>query len=265
MKAQQQNQSQREVFRKKYDSARSNLLLAIILTVVNIVIFMAGGESMLLFSMSVPYYAVIFGSLFGIEIVGVILAAIGLGLYLLSWGLSKKRSGWLILALVLFILDTLAMVGMYLLMEDVSGTMDALIHAWILYYLITGVSSGKKLKTMPEEAAAELSDGDLGDEDPVEEGLDHSVPMRRIDEDEKCRILLSYEHEGRKIVYRRIKRTNQLVINNYVYDEIEMLVEPAHNLYANVGGHTYEVGFDGSVRSYCKVDEQIVAKKIRWY
>ena len=73
---------------------------------------------------------------------------------MIFWLLSKKRYGWLIPALVLFIMDTLAMGGMYIWFADFSGILDILMHVWVLYYLFVGISSGKKLKNLPAEENA---------------------------------------------------------------------------------------------------------------
>ena len=74
------------------------------------------------------------------------IAVITVILYVLCWYMSKKRYGWMIVALVMFILDTLAMAGMYLGLGEISGILDVVIHAWVLYYLIIGVKYGKKEK-----------------------------------------------------------------------------------------------------------------------
>ena len=68
---------------------------------------------------------------------------------------------------------------------------------------------------------------------------------------------------GHYVVYRRVKKTNELVIDLYVYDEIEILVECAHSLEARIDGHLIVVGFDGVSHSYLSVDGEIVAKKLR--
>lgn len=251
----QQIRQQRENLQKKYDSARSNLLLAMILTVVNVVLFFAESGSMLLFSMSVPYYAVIFAYMFDITILGAIFAAVIMIAYLLCWLLSKNRPGWLIVALVLFAIDTLGMAGLYLLIEDVSGILDAVIHIMLLYYLFAGVSAGRKLKKLPQVSV-----------EPVEEEVElpeYSSPLRRADEDVKCRVLLEHEYGGHRVCYRRVKRVNELVIDGQVYDEYEALVELPHTLTARIGGHTYEVGCNENSRIFFRVDGEQIESKIR--
>ena len=258
--------SYREVQEQKYKSARSNLLMAIIFTVLNIVLCLAGSQSMLLFSISVPYFAVVFGSVFELNsllVVGCIIAATVLVAYLLCWIMSKKHYGWMIALLVMFCMDTLAMVGLYLLAEEVGGIVDVVFHGWILYYLIVGVSAGSKLRKLPpEEPAAVIVDALAAS---AETAMPNSVPMRRVGEDEKCRVLLEHTYGTYRVVYRRVKRVNQLVINDYIYDEVEMLAEPAHCLSARINGQLFEVGFDGVSCSYFNVDGQRIAKKVRLF
>jgi hypothetical protein len=255
-----QNLSQREQLQQKYNASRLNLLLMVGLTVVNIVFFLTGSETMLLFSASIPYYAVIFGEAFPIPALSIgcyVIAGLCLGAYFLCWLLSKKRYGWLIFALVLFILDTLAMGALYLWAGDFSGILDVVIHALVLYNLIVGISIGRKLKTLPAEEDAPVTTTEA-------QTLPNSVPLRRIGDEEKVRVLLEEAYGTYHISYRRVKRLNQLVINNYIYDEVEYLIEPPHSLSAVLDGNQIEVGYD-SVNSYLKVNGKYIKKKIRWY
>lgn len=261
----QANLSPREQLEQKYKAARSNLLLTIILTVVNVVMLLTGSESMLLFSISVPFYAVVFGYFMEgttMLITGCVIAAIMLAAYLLCWIFSKKRAGWLIAAMVLFIIDTVVMGLMYLLLEEASGIMDVLIHAWVLYYLIVGVISASKLKKMPPEETAVTAEV-TGEEQAAGEMAPNSTPIRRAEEDVKHRVLLEETYGGRQIVYRRVKRVNELVISGYVYDEYEALMETSHCLSARIDGHTIEMGYDALGFSYFKVDGQLIKKKVR--
>ena len=131
----QPNLTPREMLQQKYKSARANLLLIIILTVVNVVMLLTGSDTMLLFSISVPFYAVVFGYVMGGGVLlttGCVIAGIMLLAYLLCWIFSKKRAGWLVAALVMFIFDTILMGLMYLLAGEMSGIIDAEIHALVL-------------------------------------------------------------------------------------------------------------------------------------
>lgn len=144
---------------QEYAGARSNLLLMLILTLVNVVLYFAGTGTMMLFSASVPYFSVIFGHAFTMETgsdiflyAGIAVAAVVLIAYLFCWIFSKSNYGWMVFALVLFIVDTLVMGAMYLfVLEDVSGVLDVIVHLWVLAYLILGARRGAQLKTLPED------------------------------------------------------------------------------------------------------------------
>lgn len=90
------------------------------------------------------------------------------------------------------------------------------------------------------------------------------TPLRTAARDVKCRILLEYTVGGYRICYRRVKRTNELVINGMVYDEMTATIEPPHTLTAVVDGHEIAAGLDNAPRSYITFDGVTVAKKARW-
>ena len=83
------------------------------------------------------------------------------------------------------------------------------------------------------------------------------------DMQEKSRILLEASAPGYHIVYRRVKRTNELIVNGRVYDEYEALVELPHTLTATIDGHTVEMEYDASSRMYIFFDGEELAKKLR--
>lgn len=257
----------KENIQQKYKTARNNLLLMLILTVINIILYVVGSDTMMLFSATVPYFGIIIGNVSGSQVFltfCICIAAAILITYLLCWILSKDHYGWMIAALVLFIIDTLAMIGMYLGIGEFSGILDLVIHAWVLYYLIIGVRYGKQLKNMPEEpindAEQEQIDIPVGTED-----LMQSPILRMADTSVKNRVLLEADAAGHHICYRRVKRINELVIDGYVYADVEMLMETAHALNAQVDGHVFQAGFDGVAHSYIRVDGVQVARKLRLY
>ncbi len=257
--------TKREFAQQKYETARKNLLLMLILTVVNLMLLAFGSGTMLLFSATVPYMAGVFALTCGYTVLFVVcvgIAAISILLYLLCWIFSKKHYGWMIGALILFIFDTLTMVGMYLLIGDISGFLDALIHIWVLYYLVIGVKYGYQLKTLPHEEMENVYDEARYVVDNEEQGFQDSTPLHIADMTVKARILLEAETEGHRVCYRRIKRVNELVIDGYVYDKVEMLIEPAHALVAKLDGRIFTVGYD-STHSYFMLDDQIIVRKIR--
>lgn len=149
--------------KSKYDNARANLLLMVILTAVNVILAAAGTDYMMLFSATVPYLFATLGTieeLSSLLVPGIVLAFLGIAVYFVCWLLSKKHYAWMIVALVLFSIDTLAMVALYVLVGDFSGILDMLIHAWVMFYLITGAINGYKLKKQPDEEIQSTLNGD---------------------------------------------------------------------------------------------------------
>lgn len=183
MQNNQKSRNKKEFALQQVKIARSNLLLMIILTVVNIVLLAVGADTMLLFSATVPYY------------------------------------------------------------------------------LIIGVRFGYKLKNTPPEEAVEYEQSEQAA--PTTDGQGNSVALRAVQNDVKNRILIDGNYLGHYICYRRAGHVNELAIDGYVYDELEILVETAHVLEATVDGYTIQAGFDGAMHSYICIDGQRVAKKIR--
>lgn len=260
--------SVRQIAEKKYSDARNNLILMIAFTLINLVLLVVGSESMLLFSASVPYFTVIIG--IGSEIQEILMACVAIAaviliLYLLCWIFSKKHYGWMIVALILFIIDSICMCALYIFAEDISGIFDVIIHIWVLYYLIIGVKYGIQLKKMPEEAIEEISREEKDNKIFQNNIEGESTILRKADENVKHRVLLESDALGHHICYRRVKRINELVIDGYVYDDVEMLVESSHSLNAVIAGHKIQVGYDGGINSYLRIDGETVLKKKRFY
>lgn len=154
----------------RYRSARHNLLLVIIFSAINILLLATNSGYYFLFSAFVPYILVDYGMFFcgfypaeyydefypGMSFLDgsymsifAVVAVVILALYLLSWIFSKKnRVGWLIFSLVLFVIDTVAM--LYMIVDFSEYIFDIIFHAWVIISLIMGIVSHFKLKKMPE-------------------------------------------------------------------------------------------------------------------
>ena len=87
--------------------------------------------------------------------------------------------------------------------------------------------------------------------------------LRHADPSKKHRVLLEKSYRGYKICYRRVKSTNELVINGLVYDEKKAVIEFEHTLSASVDGHLIEAGLDRESYSFIAVDGEIIAQKKR--
>lgn len=171
--------SEREKLQTKFNNARANLLAAVAFTVINIVLLFVDASSYFLFSIFVPYFITLMammvtgklpaefyteewagyefldGSVFGVVLV---IAIVIIGLYLLSWFLSKKNKvGWLVFALVIFCIDTLLMLFLQGMSESI---MDIVFHVWVIVSLTSGIIAYNKLKKLPEEEIVEITEAD---------------------------------------------------------------------------------------------------------
>ena len=146
----------RQLTELKYKRSRYNLLLVTIVSIVNLFYMVFSGRYFL-FSAKMPSIlveltlvtapedvTVAFADLLVPIVVGVILTIP----YLLCFFFSKKRPGWMVAALVFFVFDCIFLVTMYYLSDVI---IDLLFHAWVLFYLVSGVINGYKLKKMPED------------------------------------------------------------------------------------------------------------------
>jgi hypothetical protein len=178
--------SPRMALENRYKISRGNLMIAVVFTLVNIILALVGGDIYFLFSASIPYYLVVYGMVLcgkmpaefyegdindyiflndSFLIVMTVLSIVIVTLYALCWLFSsKQRSGWLIAALVLFAVDT---IGMFLIYGfDLTMIIDILFHAWVIYYLVIGITACKKLKNLPEE-----------EPEPIAEAPTESIPV----------------------------------------------------------------------------------------
>jgi len=287
-----QTLSPRQIYEQKYNTSRMNLLLVVIFTAINIILLATNSDMYFLFSAFIPLYITDLGNFLcgrypadvyveaGVEgmeffndsvfIIMVIISVIITLLYLLAWFMSSKnRSGWLIFSLALFGLDTIGMLLLGVIALD--SILDILFHAWIIYYLILGIYAHSKLKNLPieEEPIAVEGSETTVDGEPVEDTENAAVKadspiIREADKTVKNRIFVEARVFNLDICYRRVKRTNELVINGNVYDEYEALVEQPHSLNAEVNGHYVEAGYSGT-HSYISVDGEPAVKKMRMF
>lgn len=145
----------RQITQAKYNRSRYNLLLVAIVSVINL-FSLSLSQTYFLFSAQIPSF---FVELFmyteegGVAPFADLIIPIVIGMiltipYLLCFFFSKKRPGWMVVSLVFFAFDCIFLVTMYYLSDVI---IDLLFHAWVMFYLITGVRNGFKLKKMPED------------------------------------------------------------------------------------------------------------------
>jgi len=161
--------TQRQKLEGRYASSRHNILLVLVFTVVNIILLVANSNTYFLFSAFIPYAIVDLGMYFcgkypaefygdlsqyeffdtSVLVVMVAIAVLICIPYLLCWLFSKKgRVAWLIIALVMFVLDTLLMI---LNGIGADSIIDVVFHGWVILSLSLGVAAHFKLKKLPQE------------------------------------------------------------------------------------------------------------------
>lgn len=193
-----------EKLSRRAASARMNIILIIILTVVNAALIFFDVDTYFLFSASVPYFLIFFTALYsgsmpdsaydGVavdEIVflpqaflgfAIAVAAVILGLYAVCFFASQSKlknadgivtvrfnAAWLITATALFAVDTLAYLGLvfFTVGFSFSTILDLAIHAYVIVTFIMGAVAAVKLKNLPAAAPAEPVDlTDAGDSTP---------------------------------------------------------------------------------------------------
>ena len=90
-------------------------------------------------------------------------------------------------------------------------------------------------------------------------------PLRYADMTKRGRVLLEAKKDKYEIVYRRLKKVNELIVNGKVYDEMKAVLEVDHVLSAEIDGHKIEAGLEGGTYSYSYIrfDGETLAEKRR--
>ena len=268
-------QMEKQMHQSRFNAARTNLILVVAFSIFNIIALATNSGYYFLFSLSIPYLLTDIGMFFtgmypdefytgeyagmlfadkslfwGMLIVSILI----LGIYTLLFFLSKKNDKMLKVALVLFCVDTAVM----LLNYGFSAIVDLAFHVWVIVILAMGVKAAKKLK----ELADEPIEGDFTDISEGETPKDSPI-LRPADMEAKSRVLLDAEVYNYTIIYRRVKKTNELVINGNVYAEYIATAEFPHELSATVDGHRISCGMEMNSHSFIRVDGETIKRKLR--
>ena len=124
-----------------YQSARYAIIFLVALTALNIIMSAAGSNRYFVSSVFLSYFMV---SNISDKVLGVAVAAAILAPYVLAFFLSKKKPAWMIVALVLFVLDTLFVIFTMFLLHQAgkspwSMLLDLALHAFVIFELVMGV------------------------------------------------------------------------------------------------------------------------------
>ncbi len=178
--------AQRRAYETKYTNARVNLLLVVAFTAINIILLATGSYTYFLFSASIPYFIADMGMLMcgkyppelyvdGLEEMIVfepsvfpiflVIAFAIVSVYLVFWFFSKKKPGFLMAALVLFVIDTVGMFILYGISFD--SIVDIVFHAYVIWSLVSGIKAHNALLALPKEEIVDGEGGGFVTVDPV--------------------------------------------------------------------------------------------------
>lgn len=266
MDSQRPNIAQHAIAQSKYASARANLLMVVALTAINLIFSAAQTDIYFLFAADLPLFVINFGQALFAEtnfmplLIAFVLIGILLSVpYLICWHFSKKHYGWMIGALIYFAFDCAFLLLVFLLSFDVSLLIDIAFHAWVLFYLISGVKYGKQLKELPEQPIAPLQG-----EGPVA-ALPETSPIRTAGTEEKVKIYLQATVGAHTVIYRKYgKHTEELVIDGQVYAEYRFQgpIAKPNSLAAVIDGMQIFAGY--YQKNYIIVNGECIAQSIRW-
>ena len=164
-------EGERRKLTQRLNTARTNILIVVALTLINVFILLFDGDSYFVFSASFPYIMVFYAMFLcgkfpieyyelaegeeiyplgnGVFAIMLVIAFVSIALYFLSWIMSKKHGiAWIIFALVMFVIDTLLLV--LVLGVEVDNLIDLAFHIWVLVSFVMGIVSYFKLKKLPE-------------------------------------------------------------------------------------------------------------------
>jgi len=130
----------------RFNKARGNLLAVAAFTAVNLLLIAFEMDLSFLFSAFVPQVLQVVANEFSV-LFGLILGFAAMSVYVVCYLLSKRWRIFILIALILFSIDALLMLGfMFLTGYYGDFIFNVIFHGWILFYLITGTSAWAKLR-----------------------------------------------------------------------------------------------------------------------
>ena len=142
---------------KQHQSSVTNLGIVILLSLVNVVLLVTDADVSFPFSAIFPTLTVMCGQELtletgyaGFETAGTFLALGSILIYGICWLTARKYRGWILVALLLFLFDSL------LLLPFIPGSgsaiwIDVVFHCWVLWSLFNGVRAWIKLRRIEKE------------------------------------------------------------------------------------------------------------------
>ena len=243
----------------KFEVSRRNLLSVVIFSVINVLLVLLNTQLSFLFSATCPMFVVQIGQGLSEDsgdtlflLIATVISFVIVAFYLVCYFLTKKHRVFMLIALILFSLDTLFLVWTMTLMFELSDLIDIAFHIWIMYYLVVGIKAWVKLKKLPF---------DEPDEQLEENKDDRTRPLRP--QSPKGKVILSQTYGSLEIVVKRVFGTTELIVNGMVYAEKTGVVETSYTIDAYVENAYITVTMDSFANMELSVNGSLLAKKRR--
>ena len=143
----------------KFTTARNNLLLLVAFTGINVILRATGSDFYFLFSAPIPilmwfFFYGFFHTLESAAMAALVPALGAVSVYVVLWALSKKYRVFILVALILFSIEAVVLLGI-IVAANVEFGFNVIIEiafvAWILYYLVVGTIAWAKLMNVKPE------------------------------------------------------------------------------------------------------------------
>ncbi|MDE6111505.1 MAG: hypothetical protein K2F65_06265 [Eubacterium sp.] len=179
-----------EKLKKRVNTAKHAIILVAVLTIVNTILIAVNADLVFTFSAYVPQFVTFIFADMAAEMqtksylyIGIAIAILVGLIYLALWFGAKKKDGFIIVALVLFGIDSAVLLYHLVSYFDSSFIIDVAFHAWVIYDLILGISAYSKLKKMPvEEINMQQGAEQIDYYNPCPQDTENSVSDNSIEE-----------------------------------------------------------------------------------
>lgn len=147
-----------ETAQKAYKSSVSNLGAVVLLSIANMVLLATNADIGFPFSAFFPSAATMFGKTLAEEAnleiftaIGITFAVLSILVYAGCWLLAKKFRWFILVAFLLFVLDTLLIIPF--IPDGGSGIwIDVVFHVWVLWSLYSGIGAWRKMKRLTQKS-----------------------------------------------------------------------------------------------------------------
>ncbi|MBQ9847949.1 MAG: hypothetical protein IJO64_02705 [Clostridia bacterium] len=218
----------------KINRARYNLMFMLILSLVNIYFVISSGKIFVPFSSSISVYATLFGATLKNEtsasmpfVLGIVIAGIALGAFLICYFKSKTSPFFMFLAFTLLAADFIVL----LFISFVNGSftqwfniLDIILHALVLFYLFGGIKAHSKMARLKSKQAEDAAFQEEEEEEETSEDDNCKPEKEDIYKycDDGTEPLVTGQAAGLSVFAVIRDNVAELVINDYVCDELDV-------------------------------------------